>query len=156
MLPYSPLLELIANDYGKPLIATSANISGSPIIYKDEDALTYLFDIADYIISYNREIIIPEDDSVVQLSKIKNHQIILRRSRGYAPSFLNYQPKTKHSIISMGAHLKSSITLTVNGRVFVTQFLGSGESYESQQMYKNTLTSLDEIIRYKIFYCSCR
>ena len=139
MLPCSPLLELIAKDYGKPLIATSANISGSPIIYKDEDALAWLFDIADYVISYNREIVIPEDDSVLQVSKMENQQIILRRSRGYAPSFLNYQPKTKHSIISMGAHLKSSITLTVNGRVFVTQFLGSNESYESQQMYKNTL-----------------
>ncbi len=140
MLPYNPLLDLIARDYKKPLIATSANISGSPIIYKDEDALAWLFDIADYIVGYNREIIIPEDDSVVQLSKIKNQQIIIRRSRGYAPSYLNYQPETTRSTISMGAHLKSSITLTVNGRVFVTQFLGSGESYESQQMYKNTLT----------------
>ena len=69
MLPYSPLLELIANDYGKPLIATSANISGSPIIYKDEDALACLFEIADYIVSYNRDIIIPQDDSVVQVSR---------------------------------------------------------------------------------------
>ena len=60
MVPYSPLLELIAKDYGKPLIATSANISGSPIIYKDEDALACLFDIADYIVSYNRDIIVPE------------------------------------------------------------------------------------------------
>ena len=151
MLPYSPLLELIANDYGKPLIATSANISGSPIIYKDEDALAWLFEIADHIINYNREIIIPEDDSVVQLSKMKNRPIILRRSRGYAPSFLNYQPKTKHSIISMGAHLKSSLTLTVNGRVFVTQFLGSGESYESQQMYINTLTHWMKLYDIKSF-----
>ena len=139
MVPYSPLLELVAKDYGKPLIATSANISGSPIVYKDEDALACLFDIADYVVSYNRDIVVPEDDSVVQVSKIKNQQIILRRSRGYAPSFLNYQPKTTRPAIAMGAHLKSSITLTVNGRVFVTQFLGSGESYESQQMYKNTL-----------------
>ena len=139
MLPYSPMLELIAKDYGKPLIATSANISGSPIIYKDEDALAWLFDIADYVVSYNREIIVPEDDSVVQVSKIKNQQIVIRRARGYAPSFLDYQPKISSPIISTGAHLKSSITLTVNGKVFVTQFLGSGESYESQQMYRNTL-----------------
>jgi hydrogenase maturation protein HypF len=140
MLPYSPLLELIARDYGKPLIATSANISGSPIIYKDEDAVTYLFDMADYIVAYDREIIIPEDDSVVQISKFSNQQIILRRSRGYAPSFLGYKPKTNFNIISTGAHLKSSFTLTINGRVFVSQFLGSGESYESQQMYKSTVT----------------
>ncbi len=139
MLPYSPLLELIATDYGKPLVATSANISGSPIIYKDDDALAYLFEIADYIVSYNRDIIIPQDDSVVQVSKYSNQQIIVRRSRGYAPSFLNYRPKNDDCVLSTGAFLKSSFTLSVNGNVFVSQFLGSGESYESQQMYKDTL-----------------
>lgn len=139
MLPSNPLLELIANDFEKPLIATSANISGSPIIYKDEDALEYLFDIADYIVSYDRDIIIPEDDSVVQVSKYSNQQILLRRSRGYAPSFLNYKPRSNECVLSTGAFLKSSFTLSVNGNVFISQYLGSGESYESQQMYKDTL-----------------
>ena len=139
MLPYSPLLDLIARDYGKPLIATSANISGSPIIYKDKDALEYLFEIADYVVSNNRDIIIPQDDSVVQVSQYSNQQIILRRSRGYAPSFLNYKPQTNRCILSTGAFLKSSFTLSVNGNIFVSQFLGSGESYESQKMYKDTL-----------------
>jgi hydrogenase maturation protein HypF len=139
MLPYNPLLQLIATDYGKPLIATSANISGSPIIYKDEDAITYLFGIADYSISYNRDIVIPQDDSVLQVSKYSGQPIILRRSRGYAPSFLHYKPKSPGCVLSTGAFLKSSFTLSVNGNVFVSQFLGSGESYESQQMYKDTL-----------------
>ncbi|MEO6538508.1 MAG: carbamoyltransferase HypF [Ferruginibacter sp.] len=139
MLPYSPLLKLIANDFGQPLIATSANISGSPIIYKDEDALAYLFEIADNVVSYNRDIIIPQDDSVVQVSKYSNQEIILRRSRGYAPSFLNYPTQKKEIILSTGAFLKSNFTLSVNGHVFISQFLGSGESYESQQMYKDTL-----------------
>ncbi len=139
MLPYSPLLDLIANDFGKPLIATSANISGSPIIYKDDDELKYFFDIADFVITYNRDIIIPEDDSVVQVSKYSQQQIILRRSRGYAPSFLHYKPNNQDCILSTGAHLKSSFTLSVNGNVFISQFLGSGESYESQQIYKTTL-----------------
>lgn len=139
MLPYSPLLDLIATDFEKPLIATSANISGSPIIYKDEDALEYLFEIADYIVSYNRAIIIPQDDSVIQISKYSHQQIILRRSRGYAPSVLNFSTHKKDVVLSTGAFLKSSFTLSVNGNVFVSQFLGSGESYESQQMYKDTL-----------------
>jgi len=139
MLPSNPLLELIASDYEKPLIATSANISGSPIIYKDEDALEYLFEIADYIVSYNRDIVIPEDDSVAQVSKYSTQQIILRRSRGYAPSFLNYKPRKQECILSTGVFLKSSFALSINGNVFVSQFLGSGESYESQEMYKDTL-----------------
>jgi hydrogenase maturation protein HypF len=139
MIPYNPLLELVANDFAKPLIATSANISGSPIIYKDEKALGWLFEIADYIVSFNREIIIPEDDSVVQVSNHYKRLIILRRSRGYAPSFPEYNPDKKECVLSTGAFLKSSFTLLVNGNVFVSQFLGSGESYESQQMYKETL-----------------
>lgn len=139
MIPYNPLFDLIAKDYGEPLIATSANISGSPIIYKDNEALNYLFEIADYVVSHNREIIIPQDDSVVQVSKYTNQAVILRRSRGYAPSFLNYKTKSDQCILSTGAFLKSSFTLSVNGNVFVSQFLGSGESFESQLMYKQTL-----------------
>ncbi|MGZ3944917.1 MAG: Sua5/YciO/YrdC/YwlC family protein, partial [Mucilaginibacter sp.] len=56
IIPSSPLLQLVAQDFGAPLIATSANISGSPIIYRDDDALEYLFDIASYVVTYNREI----------------------------------------------------------------------------------------------------
>lgn len=140
MLPYNPLLELIIHDFMGPLIATSANISGSPIIYRDEDALEYLFDIADYIVIHNREIAIPQDDSVVQVSKYTGQQIILRRSRGYAPSYLHYQSNTNRCVLATGAYLKSSFTLSINGNTFVSQFLGSGESYESQLMYKHTLT----------------
>jgi len=139
MIPYNPLFDLIVRDFGKPLIATSANISGSPIIYKDEDALDYLFDIADYVVTHDREIIIPQDDSVVQVSKYSKKIIVLRRSRGYAPSFIGYKPKTNQCILSTGAFLKSSFTLAVNGNIFVSQFLGSSESFESQLMYKHTM-----------------
>jgi hydrogenase maturation protein HypF len=140
MLPGSPLLDLIARDYGGPLVATSANISGSPIIYRDADALAWLFGIANLIVSDNREIVIPQDDSVVLVTQYGHRQIILRRSRGYAPSFPAYAAKQAVCSLSMGAFLKSSFTLSVNGNVFVSQFLGSGERYESQQMYKDTLT----------------
>ena len=139
MLPYSPLLELITSDFGKPLVATSANSSGSPIIYKDEEALAYLFGIADYVVSYNREIVIPQDDSVIEVSKFFNRKIILRRSRGHAPSFLRHRLRSKTCMLSTGAVLKSSFALSVNGNVFISQFLGSSESYEAQQMYKDTL-----------------
>ncbi|MHA4808486.1 carbamoyltransferase HypF [Flavitalea flava] len=139
MLPSNPLLDLIATDFGMPLIATSANLSGSPLIYRDEDALAFLFDIADLVVSNNREIIIPQDDSVVQVTPAFRQPILLRRSRGYAPSIVKYRSQSKRRLLSTGAFLKSSFTLTVNRNVFVSQYLGSGETYESQQMYKETL-----------------
>ncbi|MEP6616304.1 MAG: carbamoyltransferase HypF [Ginsengibacter sp.] len=140
MLPYSPLLDLIAHDFAKPLIATSANISGSPIIYEDEMAMSELFYIADYIVSNDRDIVVPEDDSVVQITPYTRHQIVLRRSRGYAPSYLHYKPVTKEVVVAAGAFLKSTFTIASNGNIFISQFLGSGESYESQQMYRHTLS----------------
>jgi hydrogenase maturation protein HypF len=139
MLPSSPLLELIANDYQNPLIATSGNLSGSPIIHRDKDALTHLSLIADAVISYNREIIIPEDDSVIQVSRYSGQQIMLRRSRGFAPSFMQYIPQSEKTVLSTGAFLKSSFSLSVNGNVFVSQYLGTGLYYESEQMYKEVL-----------------
>ena len=54
MLPYTPLLALIMQEWNKPLVATSGNLSGSPIIYTDEDALLWLTDYADFIISFDR------------------------------------------------------------------------------------------------------
>ncbi|MEP7321228.1 MAG: carbamoyltransferase HypF [Saprospiraceae bacterium] len=138
MLPCSPLLELIVNDFSKPLIATSANISGSPMIYKDEDALDQLFDVASFIISHDRNILMPVDDSVVQLSD-SNQEIILRRARGYAPAFLHYTPLSNQSILATGAFLKSSFTLSLYGNVFVSQFLGSSSGYDAQVMYKDTI-----------------
>ena len=139
MVPYQPLFDLIVNDFEKPLIVTSANLSGSPIIYRDDDALQYLFDLADYVVSHNREIEVPQDDSVVQISTYSQEQIILRRSRGYAPSFLSYKSATSHCILSTGAFLKSSFTMLHSGNVFVSQYLGSGDSYESQLMYQHTM-----------------
>jgi len=139
MLPCTPLLDLIAKDFGGPIVATSANISGSPIIYEDQVANNQLFEIADFVVSYNRDIVIPLDDSVVQVSRYENHQLILRRSRGYAPSHLPYKPKSSGCILATGAFMKSSFTLAINGNVFISQFLGSGECYESQLMYKQTL-----------------
>ncbi len=139
MIPYNPLFDLIACDFARPLIATSANVSGSPIIYQEHDALSYLFDIADYVVSHNREISIPQDDSVIQLSKYSGQQIVLRRSRGYAPSLFNYKSSGSLCVLATGAFLKSTFSLAINGNVFVSQFLGSAESYESQVMYTNAI-----------------
>ncbi|MFK4985613.1 Sua5/YciO/YrdC/YwlC family protein, partial [Klebsiella pneumoniae] len=78
MLPYAPLFEIVLNDFGKPIVATSANISNAPIIYKDDEALENLFSIADVVITHNREIVTPQDDSVIRFSQRHQQQIIIR------------------------------------------------------------------------------
>lgn len=149
MLPSSPLLQLIADQFGKPLIATSANLSGSPIIYEDEQARYWLSDIADCILTYDRDIVAPQDDSVLQFTS-RGQKIILRRSRGLAP---NYYPIPFASLpnhtLAMGAELKSAFAISHNDHLFISQFLGDQQSAESQQSYEASLHHVSTMLAFK-------
>lgn len=149
MLPSSPLLQLIADQFGKPLIATSANLSGSPIIYEDEQARYWLSGIADYILTYDRDIVAPQDDSVLQFSS-RGQKIILRRSRGLAPNYypLPFAPLPDHTL-AMGAELKSAFAIAHNDHLFISQFLGDQQSAESQQGFDASLQHVSSLLGYK-------
>jgi hydrogenase maturation protein HypF len=146
MLPYTPLLLLITENFGKPLIATSANISGSPILYKDEEALEHLFPIADYILTYDRDIVVPQDDSVLQFTE-RGQKIILRRSRGLAP---NYYPNPftnfDNCILAMGGELKSAFALLNQQNLYISQFLGDQGILESQTSFEETANHLFRLL----------
>ncbi len=144
MLPYTPLFDLIISAIGKPLVATSGNISGSPIIYEDDKAVNELSRIADFILSNNRDIILPQDDSVLCVSSQHEQPIVIRRSRGLAPSLLNTAITQRFSaqspsVLAMGANLKSTFALSHRCNVYVSQFLGDLDSFESQQSFEHTL-----------------
>ena len=146
MLPYAPLLERIANGFGKPLVATSANISGSPILFTNAGALHGLKGIADYILVHNRMIVAPQDDSVLSFTSLNDIPILLRRSRGWAPAFPQYTCTKDETILATGALLKSSFTIAHQQQVYISQYLGSTESYEAQQAYRHTLQHLQQLL----------
>ena len=140
LLPYTPLYHLLLKKFDQPIIATSGNISNSPIIYDNEKAVKELSSLADFIITNNRKIAVPQDDSVVKFTDFKQQKIILRRSRGYAPTYIN--PKLKVSpttILTMGAMLKSTFTLTHQSNLFISQYLGDLENFETEQSYQHTI-----------------
>ena len=154
MLPYSPLLALIAEQFNKPLIATSGNFSGSPIIYNDEEALEYLGEIADFVLTYDREIVVPQDDSVMQFTPVHQQKIILRRSRGLAPNFYPLPFSDNGTqLIAMGAELKSSFALFQNNRCYISQYLGDQGSYDAQLSYKHTLNHISRLLRFEADAC---
>ncbi len=140
LLPYTPLYQLLLKKFDKPIIATSGNISNSPIIYDNKKAVNELSSIADFIVTNNRKIVVPQDDSVVKFTHFKQQKIILRRSRGYAPTYisatLNFSSKT---ILAMGAMLKSTFSLAHQSNCFVSQYLGDLDNFDTQENYKHTL-----------------
>jgi hydrogenase maturation protein HypF len=138
MLPYAPLLFLISRGFGKPLVATSANVSDAPIVFENDEANRRLSDLADVIVSHNRDIANPQDDSVVQFAG--KQSIIVRRSRGIAPSY--FGPISQHTvdgIVAFGADMKSSISLVQSRNWYVSQYMGALDSYEAQLNYQRTL-----------------
>lgn len=147
MTAYSPLLYLLSLQVGRPLIATSANISGSPIIYKDQEALAELFEVADWVLTYERDILVPQDDSVMQFSNA-GRKIILRRGRGLAPNYFpNPFRKAEQTILAAGGELKSAFALLDRKNLYISQYLGDQATIESQESYSNTLHHLLQLLQ---------
>ena len=92
MLPYTPLQHLLLKAVSFPLVMTSGNIHGEPIVITDEDACEKLGDIAVAIVGSNRDIVTRFDDSVVRVlefrfpgEKPEYAHTVIRRARGMAP-----------------------------------------------------------------------
>lgn len=148
MLPYSPLLRLLADDFGGVLVATSGNLSGSPIVFEDEMALESLTSVADFLLTNDRDILTPQDDSVMSFSYFHQQKIILRRSRGLAPSlFVEHLDLPPANVLAMGASLKSTFCRLHRRNVYVSQYLGDLESYDTQQSFRHALDHLTNVLQ---------
>ncbi len=145
MRPYAPLLSLISNAVNRPLVATSANVSGSPIIYENKVALDEPYDIADGILVHNRDIIMAEDDSVVRFTR-DGVRIILRRSRGLAPNYLPDVIRNNQSRLAVGASMKGTFALTQSSTTYVSQYLGDQDNYEAEESYHACLSHITNLL----------
>ncbi len=149
MLPYTGMLQVIAEQIRKPLIATSANLHGSPIIYKDDDAVSMLTAFADFVVTFDRDIVAPQDDSVIQFTQVMQQQIILRRSRGLAPNYFPNPFVSATSLFAAGADMKASFALHDRKYLYISQFLGDQGNFESQLSYKATAEHLASLLHFK-------
>lgn len=140
MLPYTPLHHLLFHTKKiTSVVMTSANLSGLPILHKDEDACRDLQGIADYILMHKREILHPLDDSVLQMTGGRTD--FFRRSRGFVPDpFMT--DKQVHGIVSFGGQQKSTFTIGRNEQVFIGPHIGDLENIETMDHYKRELDHL--------------
>lgn len=146
MAPYAPLLALVARAFERPLVATSGNLSHAPIVFENEKAQTAFSEVADAILAHNRPIIVPQDDSVLQISPIHKTPLWLRRSRGLAPSVLmpGFEPGDRQ-VFAAGADVKSAFAFCTQGNVYLSQYLGDLEHYDCQKQYHLVLEHLFQL-----------
>jgi hydrogenase maturation protein HypF len=140
LLPYAPLHHLLfAAGAPDVLVMTSANRSSEPIAYDDDDARRQLSEIADAFLIGERPIARRVDDSVARAGAFG--PVILRRSRGYAPGAVARLP-IERPLLAVGADLKNTITLVVDGQAFVSQHIGDLDHYASLQSFEQTIRDL--------------
>lgn len=140
MLPYTPVHHLLFDHGAVPvLVMTSANPSGLPMLYKDEEALSYLHGIADYVLSNNREILHPIDDSVVQV--VDGKLMFHRRARGFVPDPLETRHPV-HNIVALGPQQKNTFAIGRHGQIFVGPHIGDMEHLEVAEHFKKEFSHL--------------
>jgi hydrogenase maturation protein HypF len=142
MLPYTPLHHLLLGELGRPMVLTSGNVSDEPIAYDDEDALARLSGIADYFLAHDRPIHMRTDDSVVR--GFRGREMIMRRSRGYAPEPIRLTAPSPRPALGCGAELKSTFCLACGHRAFVSHHIGDLENY---QTYRSFTEGIDHFRR---------
>jgi hydrogenase maturation protein HypF len=142
MLPYAPVHYLILSD--GPLVMTSANPSGEPIVRENQEALERLRGIAEAFLTHNRDIEVVCDDSVVRT--FEGREMPLRRSRGYAPMPVRL-PGEGGSVLAVGAELKSTFCVTKDHFAYLSQHIGDMGTLETQTAFERALDHMSRLFR---------
>lgn len=145
MLPYSPLHHLLLQDFDGPLVATSANISGEPVLTDNTEVVQRLSKVADAYLHHNRTIHRPADDAVYRI--INTRPRIMRLGRGNAPLELNLPFTIDKPMLAVGGHMKNTVALAWEDRIVVSPHIGEMDTLRSQKVFQQVVDDL-----YKLYH----
>ncbi|WP_282109751.1 carbamoyltransferase HypF [Shewanella algicola] len=144
-LPYTPLHHLLMQLVGNPIVATSANRSGEPIIGDSAEIKRHLGHVVDAILDHNRAIINACDDSVVQV--IDNQIQVIRLARGYAPLTINIDEQSVGSrhVLAVGAQQKNAVAFGFDHNMILSPHIGDLFNLEAQQYFHQSLATFTRL-----------
>jgi hydrogenase maturation protein HypF len=136
-LPYTAIQHILFHYVqSDALVMTSANLPDEPMLIGNEDAFSLGLDL--YLL-HNRRIVSRVDDSV--LIPFDGRSFFIRKSRGYVPNLLNVFHD--HNILSLGAEENVTASVSKDGRVVTSQYLGNTQRYEVRNYL---LESVDRLL----------
>jgi hydrogenase maturation protein HypF len=168
MLPYTPLHHLLMQGVGRAMVCTSGNLSEEPMAITTEDAIRRLSSIADVLLTHDRPIVRPVDDSIVRVGGAGMQ--VLRRARGFAPVPLeiarNSLPsgcsvgRATPTLLAVGGHLKNAVALCLGGgctpslsprnaQVVMSAHVGDLDSVRSVQVFRRAIDDLLDFFQAK-------
>jgi len=146
-LPYSPLHHLLLAGFGSPLVATSGNISGEPVITDLQEAASRLAKIADAFLDHDRTIVRPADDPVVRVIAGKTRPI--RVGRGTAPVELELATAFTEPVLAVGGHMKGAVALGWGNRAVLSPHIGELDCPRSLDIFQQVIADLQALYRVK-------
>lgn len=153
MLPYSPLHHLLLRKLARPMVATSANLSGEPVLTQRQDVETRLRNVTQYFLHHNRPIVRPADDSLLRIIAAKSRP--LRLGRGLAPLELNLPCKLGQPVLACGGHMKNSVALAWDDRIVISPHIGDLDSPRSQSVFQQVTEDLQHIYQVNAQHLVC-
>ncbi|MFB9905395.1 carbamoyltransferase HypF [Allokutzneria oryzae] len=139
-LPYSPLHHLLLAELDRPLVVTSGNRAGEPIIIDDATALRVLGPLTDGLLAHDRPIRSRYDDSVLRV--VAGRSTTIRRARGYAPAPLPLPHAAPLPVLAVGAQLKHTTTLAVGGHAVIGPHTGDLSDHDTLTAFEDTIGQL--------------
>ncbi len=143
MLAYSPLHYLLLDALQRPLVATSANLSGEPVLIENQEVEKNLAECVTGFLHHNRPIIRPADDSVLRIIADKARPV--RLGRGIAPVELKLPFSLEKPTLAVGAHLKNTIALAFEQRLIISPHIGDLGSARSLDVFQQVIEDFQEL-----------
>ena len=144
MLPYTGLHHLLFSRLDRPLVMTSANLPGRPMLIDNEEIERRLEGIADHRLLHDRRIVARCDDSVRR--RVGGRLVFLRRSRGWVPgpipAAIGDEP-----ILALGPESDVTFTLYADQMATVSQHIGTVDDLETIEFLREAIDHLRRIAR---------
>lgn len=143
LLPYSPLHHLLLHDFGAPVVATSANLHGEPVLTDEGEVAARLADVADVFLHHERPILRPADDGVVRV--IAGVPRPMRLGRGFAPLERSLPWAVAEPTLAVGGHMKNTVALAWERRVVVSPHIGDLDTPRSRTVFERVIADLQAL-----------
>ncbi|MBE5887605.1 MAG: carbamoyltransferase HypF [Lachnospiraceae bacterium] len=162
LLPCNPLQILLLEETG-PLVMTSGNRGGEPIIISDEEMIKHLGNGIDFMLTHNREILTSLDDSIYQVvvqgadiggdleksydAKEKSSYIqLLRRARGLVPEPIVMKRSLSKDVFAAGGDLKASFAFGRDELVYLSQYFGDLDDVRCMESRRQGKVRMEQLL----------
>lgn len=142
-LPYAPLHHLLLADFDGPLVATSGNLSGEPVLTSVRAAETRLAAVVDLFLHHDRPIVRPADDPV--LRPIDGVLRPIRLGRGSAPLEMTLPGRLSEPVLALGGQMKNTLALAWSDRLVVSPHIGEMSSARSLEVFEQVAGDLQSL-----------